>query len=501
MKNTQKNKGLTLIALVITIIVLIVLMSVAINVLFGNNGIITKTKLAKSKFLGQNAREEIERRVTAYKQDAAQKGVDPTLYDFWFMYNGNLDSGYFTDDMAIYLFEDTIAAKFKPKIKSDNRPEDSIANIDAGYSRENPYETAIVVYDDYIVVMDDNMDIEIPAAEIDISPNAKEYLESTEVVNGGNIDEDFKNLMQSLILDNAYTNNSTDSNTENSSNSEQNTNNNEQTSSNNEQNNNESGSNTFQVDSYISLGSPNSTYTLHYGKIVTGYNSPSNSTWRLFYADSNYAYLMYTNYIPETRLSDLSGFEDSQYSRLMDLLNPKYASKFSWSNCNCHKAIAVLLDPNNWTNYCDNDVALWAIGAPTIDLYAKSYNATHYGSSISNSFNVYNGRILYDAKNGGYMVGRNDGSLDTTCANGTGKLLFSKSDLDKNIYDPGKGKSLWLASPSAQDGNSLLEVYRSSQSYDGITTSPYNTNAFIKPIVCVPISKISINNNQLSIVE
>ena len=43
----KKNKGITLIALVITIIILLILAGVSIAMLTGNNGILTQAKLAK----------------------------------------------------------------------------------------------------------------------------------------------------------------------------------------------------------------------------------------------------------------------------------------------------------------------------------------------------------------------------------------------------------------------------------------------------------------------
>ena len=46
-KETRKNRGITLIALVITIIVLLILAGVSIAILTGNNGILTQAKLAK----------------------------------------------------------------------------------------------------------------------------------------------------------------------------------------------------------------------------------------------------------------------------------------------------------------------------------------------------------------------------------------------------------------------------------------------------------------------
>ncbi|MFR0823503.1 MAG: hypothetical protein ACLSHH_07880, partial [Clostridia bacterium] len=57
MKEKTKQKGVTLIALVITIIVLIILAGVAINALVGENGIITQAQRAKDD-TEQGKREE-----------------------------------------------------------------------------------------------------------------------------------------------------------------------------------------------------------------------------------------------------------------------------------------------------------------------------------------------------------------------------------------------------------------------------------------------------------
>ena len=49
MNEKMKQKGVTLIALVITIIVLIILSGVTINMLVGENGIITQAQRAKNE--------------------------------------------------------------------------------------------------------------------------------------------------------------------------------------------------------------------------------------------------------------------------------------------------------------------------------------------------------------------------------------------------------------------------------------------------------------------
>ena len=49
MKTKENMKGITLIALVITVIVLLMLSGITISMLTGDNGIITKVKEAKEK--------------------------------------------------------------------------------------------------------------------------------------------------------------------------------------------------------------------------------------------------------------------------------------------------------------------------------------------------------------------------------------------------------------------------------------------------------------------
>lgn len=58
MKKNSKNKGITLIALVITIIILIILSAVAINLTLKENGIFNKAKLAKENYIKSTQEEE-----------------------------------------------------------------------------------------------------------------------------------------------------------------------------------------------------------------------------------------------------------------------------------------------------------------------------------------------------------------------------------------------------------------------------------------------------------
>ena len=61
----KKERGITLIALVVTIIVLIVLAGISINLIFGQLGVVTKSKEAKEENLKQTAKEVMNLKITS----------------------------------------------------------------------------------------------------------------------------------------------------------------------------------------------------------------------------------------------------------------------------------------------------------------------------------------------------------------------------------------------------------------------------------------------------
>lgn len=63
----KKNKGITLVALIITIIVLLIFAGVTISMIFGDNGIINKAKIAKNNTNKSQFEENIEIAETTYK--------------------------------------------------------------------------------------------------------------------------------------------------------------------------------------------------------------------------------------------------------------------------------------------------------------------------------------------------------------------------------------------------------------------------------------------------
>ena len=73
MKNFKRTKGITLIALVITIIILIILAGVSISLIIDNNGIASKAKEGAESYKESSAKERVELLIYDYKMDTIDK--------------------------------------------------------------------------------------------------------------------------------------------------------------------------------------------------------------------------------------------------------------------------------------------------------------------------------------------------------------------------------------------------------------------------------------------
>ena len=112
MKN--KNSGITLIALIVTIVVLIIIAGVSLNIALGENGIFTKAKLAADTYKNAAANEagvlsEVDKELSKLMKEASYvpEGFTHT--------EGNLDTGYVikndtTEDEFVWIPVDTPVA-------------------------------------------------------------------------------------------------------------------------------------------------------------------------------------------------------------------------------------------------------------------------------------------------------------------------------------------------------------------------------------------------------
>lgn len=98
----KKNGGITLIALVVTIIVLLILAGITIAMLTGNNGIITRTNDSKMSQIEGQVQEEIKLAMQSAKIYATQKAVE-TPGGGWLAANHIEDSAANANDGIIYV--------------------------------------------------------------------------------------------------------------------------------------------------------------------------------------------------------------------------------------------------------------------------------------------------------------------------------------------------------------------------------------------------------------
>ena len=81
MEKVKNSKGITLIALVITIIVLLILAGVSIATLTGQNGVLTKASTAQKDTEIESAKEQAKVDIAAWIADKLENGEKAELND------------------------------------------------------------------------------------------------------------------------------------------------------------------------------------------------------------------------------------------------------------------------------------------------------------------------------------------------------------------------------------------------------------------------------------
>ena len=241
------------------------------------------------------------------------------------------------------------------------------------------------------------------------------------------------------------------------------------------------------------------------GKTVDGYtctNSAGVSTWKIFYADSNNIYLIasdyiHKNYTPADRkgtkpngseykmyFNDIYGHYDGATNILdSSITHPNIKKWMNWAvtyststNTNI-RSIAYILDCNVWQVYKDSTYADYAIGSPTVELFAAGYNWAH--PSLNIGVSVYNSK--------GYGIGTGGGNSS---------YLISGVDTTDSTYlisSTSKANAMWLASGSRYHVNCLYEVRYNGQI--GYYNDYYAEDIGFRPIVCLS-SDVKLTDNE-----
>ena len=197
----------------------------------------------------------------------------------------------------------------------------------------------------------------------------------------------------------------------------------------------------------------------YYGKVAENYTQ-GGLTYRIFYVDTenkfgdgaNTVYLKadYKDY--KSLKTDISGLTTDDIQKYKNM-NPVWnaargtVAQSSWNDN--EKASAWLCAPSQWTTYVDSTKATYAIGGPSVEMYVASYNdvphtevgnytlgATYRATSVPGYIYTLNG-AQSTISNSDYNTG-----TDTIDYKGYNSMYAGKNGSKGEYY-------WWLASPSS----------------------------------------------------
>ena len=221
-----------------------------------------------------------------------------------------------------------------------------------------------------------------------------------------------------------------------------------------------------------------------YGYIVPEYtvqtSAMSSDVWRLFYQDSNYTYLISDEIVGSYRPSEyyttiknetgeLKYQTGADVSIVGQKLSPKlleagtfFVNTYTATNIRATAWLTDTSETSMWNEYKKND-AIFAIGSPTTELYAASFNATRVNEVD---------KIEPEVGNAGYNYIN---------------LSELKTDDKYGIYNKSTSSSWWIASPAfnPSHGGSNFESIIKNNAF----TYDFDSAAYaVRPIVCIQTS-------------
>lgn len=480
-KSKFNNRGITLVALVITIIVLLILAGVSISLTIGENGILTKAKDSKERY--EEAREY--ERVQLVIADAQMRSNSKKI-----TYKNLKDAA------------DNEFGENQYKLKYDLSEKNFKLTVnESGKTYDIPADSSDVANELKEIAMENNSTI----TEESMRNAADEIFGegNYNLIHDGDKFEIIPNTgdgEEKIII-------------------------------------NEDGSDIeVKVRNIVTLEMIRNNPSTYYGKNVnytaTVKNQDTNSNqnvtgWKVFHADDSNIYLIAENYInanlcPPSSKDTVSrpnyvaggnnprlNFDNynliQSYAGTTDIPNQvrKWLSRYfeknfssSWYNM---RIIAYLLDTTAWAGYANSDVADYAIGAPTLEMVAASYNSL-YPNTIK--IETYTDSTQVE----GYRLDITRGSMDQY-DHGLNNSI--------SLYAPATDISLWLATPPFAAGNNLNVLYPVNGTYGdggigndnatgsttGITASPDNA---LRPVVCLKNTvklELSSDNTTYNIVN
>lgn len=222
------------------------------------------------------------------------------------------------------------------------------------------------------------------------------------------------------------------------------------------------------------------------GKVVnykTTLNGVDLNSWRLLNLDGDYAYIILDGYLPLSAVEFQGVNESGDYGFDTDgaetrgVLYNALTTKSNWSQ----------LVTNGKAKDTSNSLGLsettdvWAIGSPTIEMFADSWNIVNPDAPI-----CYEKSSTPDADGlYGYRTGKTQIGEEINYSNKTGNVLYFPYGNDSSITP----NSYWIATPAKTDSDwpDVLMAVWSSGYIDSCID--YYSEAF-RPVIRVPLSAL-----------
>ena len=495
LKQTKKQKGITLIALVITIIVLLILAAVTISALSGDNGILKRATEAKQKTRRADALEKIRLAVmTATTNGVGEANLDDlkaelekagatvkttgelpwevTLDGYMFRINENLSideiSGVGISKKELKLLNgesETLTATVTEGVTGTIKWESSnpnVATVENGkVTAVGTSGTAIITvkvegtdYSDTCTVSIVQKVTSLKANDLTVRKKATAKIDVTTTPSG-------------LVEDLTYTSGATNIATVAQDGTVTGV---------------AGGTATITIKGKVSTNvSTTCTVTVkkarvdltaeqiaankekYYGKVAENYTQ-GGLTYRIFYVDkenkfgdgANTVYLK-ADYNTSTELTDhISYNPEGNDLEVYKRMNPLWSAQrgniapASWNNN--ERAAGLLCSPSQWTTYVDSTKATYAIGGPSVEMYVASYNDVPHTEVGNNTLSLecdstgYKYKVNGELQNRGWYT-----NTDTLDYKGYNSMYAGKNGRKTGFW--------WLASPLSSGDSDVCSVY------------------------------------------
>ena len=242
-----------------------------------------------------------------------------------------------------------------------------------------------------------------------------------------------------------------------------------------------------------------------YGKTINYVSDNGVEDWKIFYHTEDYVYLIASEALAYDKMpTNIPGASVLAVDVPFVNGTKRTVGHISWASApvgveilqeNCEmwmanfnnyannngKTISYFLSEEYWgelkntkANY--KDYIVGAIGTPTVEMFAASWNAKR---AITNNTTIYNKKLgLVENGTVGYYI--NDITNGEAASNTTTQTITTLDNL--YLWSDQSNSSIWLSSPAANAANNLMGVYRTGIINNNNYTYKYNA---VRPVVCL----------------